>query len=522
MNYTVELMDDVRFLDFVFNDQLRRLTKGDADVAIGARAFDLLSHLIANRDRVVSRDEVMAAVWPDAMVGDNNLNVQVANLRLALGANAIATVPGRGLRFALNVETDLLIPEIAERSSVVVLPFSNYCGDAKLDWIADSVVEDITTELSRFRDLFVVARNSAVAYLDMPRDLRKITRELGVRYVVEGSIRISSDMLRVTVQLIDATSGNQIWAESFKANLADQLETEERIVRRIVTSLAPWIDRAEAKRVQRTAPEDLAAHGIARKGWAIISGGEMTYDPVPRNSAREHARKALALDPQNGLAWRVLAWVGWWNVYHGTTGSMPASLAESIEAATRAIAVDQTDHHARRLRALLHFMNQDSENGLPELRQAHQMNPNCAVTLAWLGLYEGFYGDPSRGVPLVEAALRRSPRDPAKGSLLAALGFAQFTVRDYRSAVQTAQSALAESASSATPLIILSIAFVGLGQIDQAKSAYARVAEIAPSLVEARLAGKWLSTNPDYVGRADLFFRIAAGLDAAEAAEELL
>ena len=402
------------------------------------------------------------------------------------------------------------------------MPFSSFCRDVELDWIADSFVEDITTELSRFRDLFVVARNSAVAYQQMPRDLRRIARELGVRYVVEGSVRISSDTVRVTVQLIDANTGTHVWAENFKDNLVDQFETEDRVVRRIVTSLAPWIERAEAKRVLRTAPDDLAAQGIARKGWAIISTGEMTYDPVPRNNAGQLAQKALELDPQNSLAWRVLAWVGWWNVYHGTTGSVPASLAESIEAATRAIAIDQTDHHARRLRALLHFMNQDSGNGLPELRQAHQMNPNCAVTLAWLGLYEGFYGDPARGVPLVEAALRRSPRDPAKGSLLAALGFAQFTVRDYRAAVQTAQSALAESASSATPLIILSIALVGLGQIDQAKSAYVRVAEIAPSLVEARLAGKWLSTNPDYVARADLIFRIAAGLDAPEAAEELL
>lgn len=522
MSYTVRLMDEVHFLDFVFNAQIRRLTKSDTDVTIGARAFDLLNYLVTNRDRVVSRDEVMAAVWPDTVVGDNNLNVQVANLRRALGAKAIATVPGRGLRFALDVETGPLMREIAERASVVVLPFSNFCGEAELDWIADSFVEDITTELSRFRDLFVVARNSAVAYLQVPCDVRTIARELGVRYVVEGSVRIYPDIVRVTVQLIDAITGTHVWAETFKDNLADQLEMEDRVVRRIVTSLAPWIDRAEAKRALRTAPEDLAAHGIARKGWAIISAGEMKYDPVPRNSAGELARKALELDPRSGLAWRVLAWVGWWNVYHGTTNSVPVSLVDGIDAATHAIAIDQTDHHARRLRALLHIMNQDSASGLPELRQAHQMNPNCAVTLAWLGLYEGFYGDPLQGVPLVEAALRRSPRDPAKGSILAALGFAQFTVRDYGSAVQTAQLALAESASSATPLIISSIAWVGLGQIDKAKAAYARVAEIAPSLVEARLAGKWLSTNPDYVARADLFFRIAAGLDDPEKAEELL
>lgn len=521
MSFNVQPMNKVRFLDFVFNSQKRRLTQSDADVAIGARAFDLLSHLISNRDRVVSRDEAIAAVWPDAVVGDNNLNVQVANLRRVLGANAIATVPGRGLRFGLDVQTDLYPPEFSEHPSVVILPFSNLCGEPELDWVADGFVEDITTELSRFRDLFVVARNSAFAYRQAPRDVRIIASDLSVRYVVEGSVRVSSDVVRVTVQLIDATSGAHVWAETFKDDLIDQFETQDEVVRTIVTSLAPWIDRAEAKRVHRTAPEDLTAHGYARKGWAVISSGEMAYDPVPRNNAAELARKALELNPQSGLAWRVLAWVSWWNAYHATTDSMPQTLADGIKAATRAIAIDPTDHHARRLRALLHFMNQNAEGGLPELRQAHQMNPNCAVTLAWLGLYEGFYGDPSRGVPLVEAAIQRSPRDPARGSLLAALGFAQFTVRDYVASAQSAQAALAENANSATPLIISSIAWVGVGQIEKAQAAYARVAEIAPSLVEARLAGKWLSTNPDYVARADLFFRIAAGQETPEAAEKL-
>ena len=514
-------MDEVHFLDFVFNDQTRRLTKDDSDVAVGARAFDLLHYLIVNRDRVVGRDEVMNAVWSDAVVGENNLNVQVANLRRVLGANAVVTVPGRGLRFGLAVANGRHAPDFSEHPAVVVLPFASLCADPELDWVAEGFVEDITTELSRFRDLFVVARNSAVAYQEIPRDVRKIARKLGVRYVVEGSVRILSGTVRVTVQLIDADTGTHVWAETFKDDFADQFETEDRVVRKIVTSLAPWIDRAEAKRVLRTAPEDLTAHGIARKGWAIISAGEMTYDPAPRDLAGQLARKALDLDPQSGLAWRVLAWVGWWNVYHATTGSVPDTLAESIEAATCAIEIDPTDHHARRLRALLSFMNQDAESGMPELRQAHQMNPNCAVTLAWLGLYEGFYGEPSRGVPLVEAALRRSPRDPAKGSLLAALGFAQFTIRDYRSAVKTAQAALAESANSATPLIIASIAWVGFGEIEKAEAAYARVAAIAPSLVEARLAGKWLSTNPDYVARADIFFRIAAGLEKPDAAEKL-
>lgn len=436
MSDAVALMNGFRFLDIKLNDQTRRLTQGTKDVAIGARAFDLLSHLVSNRDRVVSRDEIMDIVWPGTVVGENNLNVQVANLRCILGTNAITTVPGHGFRFGLEIETRAPLPE---RSSVVILPFSNLCGDPELDWLTDGFVEDITTELFRFRDLFVVARNSVFAYRQMPHDLQVISRKLGVRYVVEGSVRISPDHVRVTVQLIDTASGNHVWAESFDHDFARQLETQERIARAIVTSLAPWIDRAEAERVRRTAPEDLTAHGLARKGWAIISVGEMAFDPVPRNRAAELAQQVLGHDPESGLAWRVLAWVGWWNAYHATTDSMPKTLTEGIDAATRAIAIDQTDLHARRLRALLKFMNRDLGSGLPELRQAHQMNPNCAVTLTWLGLYEGFYGDPAKGVPLVQSALEHSPLDRARGSILAALGFAQFAVRNYDAAAEAAE-----------------------------------------------------------------------------------
>lgn len=183
-------------------------------VPIGARAFDLLDLLIAHRDRVVGRDEIMAAVWPDVVVGENNLNVQVANLRKVLGGNTILTVPGRGLRFGLDVEAagGLALPD---RPSVVVLPFLNLGGDPDLAWFADGFVEDITTELSRFRDLFVVARNSAFVYRTAPRDLRDISWDLGVRYAVDGSVRATADRVRVTAQLIDATTGGTDWAESF-------------------------------------------------------------------------------------------------------------------------------------------------------------------------------------------------------------------------------------------------------------------------------------------------------------------
>ena len=464
----------------------------------------------------------MTTVWPETVVGENNLNVQVANLRRILGPHAIVTVSGRGLRFALDVEADCPVPlGLPDRPSVVVLPFSDLGTDSGLDWIAEGFVEDITTELSRFRDLFVVARNSALAYESTPRDLRAVSRELGVRYVVEGSVRASPDRVRVTAKLVDATNGEQVWAENFDETLSGHFETQAKVARAIVTCLVPQIDRAESQRESFDLPEDMTAHGLARQAWAVAAAGDMAYDQVPRERGAELAQQALNRDPGSSLAWRVLAWVAWGNAYHGTTDSIPDTLAEGIAAATRAITADPADHHARRLRALLHFMNQAPEAGLPELRQAHEMNPNCSSTLAWLGLYEGLHGDASRGVPLAQAAIRHSPRDPARGSHLAALGFAQFANRDYAEAADTASAASAEAAGSAVPLVLATIANVAAVRMERAAEAFREVERIAPSLVEARLSGRWLATNPQYLQRAHTFFRIAAGLEPPESADHL-
>lgn len=515
-------MDSLRFSDFEMHSRTRQLTRDAEAVHIGARAFDLLELLITHRDRVVGRDEIMETVWPHAVVGENNLNVQVANLRRILGAEAIATVAGRGLRFTLDVDPVGTPPlSLPDRPSVVVLPFSNIGGDPDLGWLADAFVEDITTELSRFRDLFVVARNSALTYRDMPRDLRVISRDLGVRYAVDGSVRASADRVRVNAQLIDLATGGHVWADIFDRDLATHFDTQQQVARAVVTCLAPQIERAEADRIRAAPPEDLTAYGLALSGWSVISSGDMTYDRGPRDRAEDLARQALARDAGSGLAWRVLAWVAWWNAYHATTDSMPATLRDGIDFATKAIAADPADHHARRIRALLHFMNQDAEAGLPELRQAHDMNPNCAVTLSWLGLYEGFHGDADKGVGFAEAALRRSPRDPTRGSLLVALGFAQFAVRNYPNAAKAAEAALAEAPAGAPPLILSAIAWVGVGRIDRAKDAFDKVNAIAPKLVEARLAGRWLTSNPDYLARAHLFLRIAAGLAPSQAADPL-
>lgn len=515
-------MDSVRFCDFVLNLRTHRLTRASKEVSIGSRAFDLLALLVSRRDHVVSRNEIMEAVWPGTVVGDNNLNVQVANLRRLLGADAIATIPGRGLRFTLEVATEEAPPlSLPDRPSVVVLPFADLGAEAAWTWLADCVVEDITTELSRFRDLFVVARNSAFAWRGQVADVRSIARALGVRYVVEGSVRVVEGRVRATAQLIDAISGGHVWAESFCAPLEDSFAMQARIAAGIVAALAPQIDGAEAMRLQRAPPADLGAFGLAQTAWAVVSAGEMAFDTAPRDRAAALAHAALAADPSCGLAHRVLAAVQWWHAYHGTTGDAAATVAAGREAADAAIALDAQDHHAWRQKGLLAFMAQDAAMGLAALRHAHALNPNCAVTLAWLGLNETLHGDAARGVPLAAAALRHSPRDPARGEMLCALGFSRFAARDYVGAAASAQAALLGMANAAPPLVLGAIAQVGAGNLATAAETFARLNETAPALAAARLAGRWLSTNPDYQTRAQTFLRVAAGLAPPEAADAL-
>ncbi|WP_306263041.1 winged helix-turn-helix domain-containing protein [Pararhizobium sp. IMCC21322] len=520
------LPDRIYFLEHEIRPAIRQLLFDGSPITLGARAFDLLLYLIQHRDRIVSRAELMEQVWSGITVGDNNLNVQVSILRKLLGSQVIVTLPGRGLRFGLEVSVTPLIegkPDLPlpAKPSVVVLPFTDLGVDPSLSWLPDSIVEDITTELSRFRNLFVVARNSAFTYREQPIDVRQVSRQLGVRYVVEGSVRTAPGRVRVTAQLIDAKMGGHVWAEKFEGPLDHHFDLQARIVGAVVTALAPQIDAAENAHNRTIQPVDLNAHGFAQRAWSAISAGEMKYAPAPRDDALMLAERALAINPNSSLAWRAIGWVQWWHAYHGTTNSREDTLKAGIAAASRAIAIDGSDHHAWRIKALLDFMNANPDQGLAGLRQAQEINPNCATTLAWLGMYEATHGNVAKGVPHVQSALRLSPRDPSRASFLVALGFAQFASRDYETAAQTSDAARLEAPDSATPMLLGTICWVGVGQIEKAQTLFKQLEGIAPKLVEARLAGRWLSTNPGYLKRAQTFLQIAAGLINETAAQTL-
>jgi len=259
-------------------DERRLLRQGQA-VALGARAFDLLLCLVEHRDRLMGKDEILAQVWPGVVVEENNLTVQVSALRKLLGADAIATVAGRGYRFTMAVlapaaavlsgeapELDLSLPD---KPSIAVLPFINLSGDPEQEYFTDGITEDILTELSRFQTLFVIARNSSFSYKSQAIDIKQIGRELGVRYVVQGSIRKAGQRIRVTAQLVETLTGSHLWAEKYDRVLEDIFAVQEEVTECIVGAVAPHVDAAELLKARRR-PGSLSAYELALRARALL------------------------------------------------------------------------------------------------------------------------------------------------------------------------------------------------------------------------------------------------------------
>jgi TolB-like protein/DNA-binding winged helix-turn-helix (wHTH) protein len=559
-----------RFGRFVVLPAQRQVLVDGQPAALGARAFDLLLMLMEHHQRVVSKDELMASVWPGLVVEDNNLTVQISALRKVFGPDAIATVPGRGYQFVqlgvvMKYPTASTVPDAAlnpasslptssdavsarasgstpvwhaperrkavplpgdnlalpEKPSIAVLPFANFSDDTDLAHFTDGLTEDITTELARFRSLFVISRTSAFTFKNRAVDVRTVARELGVRYVLEGSVRHANNRIRVTAQLVDALDGKHLWAEKYDRVLADIFDVQEEVTRAIVGAIAPQIDHVEGNWARKSHPENLAAYGLALHAWSIANSDMLEPDSAERPVAYALARQAVQADLNAALAWRAIALIQWAQVYFNCAPDKEEAIAEGLDAASRAIALDATDHIAMNLKGMLLGLDGKEAAGLSALRSAYEINRNHVLGLGFLGVYEALAGNSSIGVGYALEAFRLSPRDPNRHYLLICLSFAYFASQQDAQALEIAEMAMRELPDRPVPYLLLALAHVGLGQVALAKEAFAKLQALAPKMVEARLAGQWLSTNPVYHLRALTFLRVAAGLEPAARAADL-
>lgn len=413
---------------------------------------------------------------------------------------------------------------LPDKPSIAVLPFQNLSGDPEQEPFTDGITEDIITELSRFGSLFVIARNSSFSYKGKSLEVRDVGRDLGVRYVLEGSMRKAANRIRVTGQLIDTLTGRHIWAERYDRVLKDVFAVQEEITLAIVAAIEPQIEAMERKLAQRRRPENLTAYETALRARAHALEALGKTDRSLIEQSIQEAEEALAVDPNCVQALQALAYI------HGETllllmaKDRAEALRQAIAVATRAIELDPADALSYALRSLAVLRGRQIDryaDALADVRRAHQMNPNHIEALRVVAALEAGIGEPEAAIEHAQQVLRLSPRDPASHITHGLLAFACFGARRYSDGVEWALRALENQPGMLHIRVTYVACLVGLGNIDRAKSVFEEIRNQAPDYANAAVKSGSLYARPQDRLRMRLFVRIAADLEDPTAARAL-
>jgi TolB-like protein/class 3 adenylate cyclase len=433
---------------------------------------------------------------------------------------------------AVTAETIAALPTVGQvplplpdKPSIAVLPFQNMSGDPEQEYFTDGITEDIITELSRFHSLFVIARNSSFSYKGKSPDIRQVGRDLGIRYVVEGSIRKSSNRIRVTGQLIDTLTGNHIWAERYDRVLEDIFAVQEEVTQAIVAAIAPQIESTEQSKAARRRPDNLSAYEMALMAWAHAWQGNATADRALLDQAIREAREALAIDPRSALALHTIAFACGISLFLWIAVDREHALREAKVAAARAIELDSADALGYALRGfcvVLGLQLDRYSEALADARRAHEMNPNDVFVLwcrAWL---EAAVGEYERAIEHGHQILRLNPRDSRSYETYQVLGFASFGAKQYAEGIGWASRALNDKPEMIQAHAVLANCYVGANEIAKARAVFAAGQSRAPEFFKKGLEeGRSFYARPEDGKRAKAFFRIAAGLEDSSAADAL-
>nr|WP_249142219.1 winged helix-turn-helix domain-containing protein [Bradyrhizobium diazoefficiens] len=445
------------FRDHLLDTDRRELSREQVPVAVEPQVFDLVVHLMQNRDRVVSKDELIDKIWHGRSVSESTLTSRINAARKAIGDNGasqalIRTIARKGFRFVGDVETKngvaLAAPDhgrqaqpvalaLPERPAIAVLPFTNMSGDREQDYFSDGISEDIITALSKLRWFFVVARNSSFVYKGRAVHMHEIARELGVRYVLEGSVRRSGDRLRISAQLNDATTGSHLWAERYDRELADIFAVQDEITEAIVAAIEPQLYAAECFRAQQKPPGSLDA-------WDHLMRALSHYWRITREdnlAAQGLLEKAIAIDPAYGKALGLLATSHIFGAHMGWA-DMAATVPAAERAALAAVEADREDAWAHHGLAYTYLFRRRFDDALAEFELALTLNPNFAMAHAFYGVTLCYAGRWQDGDAAARRALRLSPRDPLAAIYCGVVAYAQFIGRNYEESVQMARESM--------------------------------------------------------------------------------
>jgi adenylate cyclase len=402
----------------VILDERRLLVRGEP-VAIGARAFDLMLLLIAHRDRVVTKAEMLEHVWPGMVVEESNLTVHVSALRKVLGAQSLATVAGRGYRFVMPLEVKEPTPvqspagpqaQPVERASLAVLPFVNMSDDPLQEHFADGLVEDIITTLSKISGIAVIARNSSVAYKGRSVDVRQVARELGVSHVLEGSVRKGGSQIRITAQLIDASSGAHIWAERYDRTLQDVFTVQDEITLMLATELQVQLTEGEQTRLRYSTAHNFEAWSHWVRGLAHYRRADLTPDGMA--PALASWQLADTLDPRSASLNAMLGLLHYLDARFGFWSSKEAAIEQGNVRVARALSLDPQHPDAHMTRSLLLLLQRQHAQAVAAARQSLQYGPNAADNAAFAAFVFADAGLAEEAVSLMHRAIKLCPIHP--------------------------------------------------------------------------------------------------------------
>lgn len=400
---------------------------------------------------------------------------------------------------------DLAIPE---KPSIAILPFANSSEDADQEYFSDGITEDIITALSRVRWFFVIARNSSFSYKGRRVDLNTVARELGVRYVLEGSVRRAGDRVRVSARLAEGSTGNQLWAKRYDRVLSDLFTVQDEITETIVAAIEPELGRIERERARARTPGNLDAWEAYQQGmWHLYQ-----YTPDGMREARAMFHRAIERDPVLGPAFSGIAESFYFDAVYGYADT-EACRRDSLEPARRAVEIDRGDAGAWCTLGRIHYLRREHSEAVLELETALELNPSLALAHYGLGAAMTFSGRADEAIPHLENAIRLSPYDPNMGSFLVRLADANYFLGRYEDAAAWARRALAQPGFQWSRYGALLAALGRLGRQSDAEAARREVAARRPEFSVSFVRDHHLiGDNADLDGYLD-------GLRAAGVAE---
>jgi len=473
----------------------RILLEDGKPVNLGSRALDVLVALVESAGDTIHKDKLIARTWPDTVVDEGALRVHVAALRKALGDGRgvnrfIANIPGRGYAFVAPVTRERAHADNAladraalpDKPSLAVLPFQNMSGDAEQEYFVDGMVEEITTAIARLPWLFVIARNSAFTYKGKAIDVKQVAQELGVRYVVEGSVRKAGNRVRITGQLIDTTTGAHIWADRFDSALDDIFELQDQVASNVAGAIEPKLRRSEIERAGRKPTANLTAYDLYLRALAQ----SYRYSEEGLAEAVVLARQALAIDPSYSPA---AAMVGWCQVLQQTQGWGALSdenVGEACRLARQALEAERDDAETiwQAAWTLFHVAG-ETAMAAAALDRALALNPNAAHAWLYRGAIHGLRNEPEPAIAALERAGCLSPFDPYTFLCALAIAIAHLAARRFEQAIEWADRALHDQPRLAPAMRVKVVALAHLGHLDAARAELSRVLAIDPKLTIA-------------------------------------